>query len=169
MKRAVRILASVLLLSSTLAGCAQWPEAPPISTSGTPPAATVPPPVGGTLGDKAASLALRQLGVPYVFGGDGPRGFDCSGLVYYVYGQLGVSVPRTAEAQFSHLSQVALASLQPGDLVFFNGDPTGYMHVGIYIGDGWFVHAPGTGKTVAGARLDNVYWRAHYIGAGRPQ
>lgn len=169
MKRAARILASVLLLPSALAACAEWPETPPISASGAPSAATLPVPAGGTLGDKAATLAKQQMGVPYVFGGSSPRGFDCSGLVYYIYGQLGVSVPRTAEIQFSHLPKVALESLQPGDLVFFNGDPSGYMHVGVYIGDGWFVHAPGMGKTVSGARLDNVYWRAHYIGAGRPQ
>lgn len=120
------------------------------------------------LGAKAAALAQLELGAPYVFGGYSPRGFDCSGLVYYVYGRLGVSLPRTAESQFSKLPPVALEALQPGDLVFFNGDPTGYMHVGIYIGNGWFVHAPGTGKTVSGAKLDNVYWKAHYIGAVRP-
>jgi cell wall-associated NlpC family hydrolase len=166
---AARILTSFLLSSTVLAGCAEWPEAPPLSASSAPSASTLPAPDSGTLGDKATTLAKQQLGVPYVFGGYNPRGFDCSGLVYYVYGQLGVSVPRTAEAQFSRMPQVALDSLQPGDLVFFNGDPTGYMHVGIYIGDGWFVHAPGMGKTVSGARLDNVYWKAHYLGAGRPR
>ena len=119
-------------------------------------------------GTEASKLAQQQLGAPYVFGGRSPQGFDCSGLVYYVYGRLGVSLPRTAESQFSRLPPVAVEALQPGDLVFFNGDPTGYMHVGIYIGGGWFVHAPGTGKTVSGARLDNVYWKAHYIGAARP-
>ncbi len=123
----------------------------------------------GGLGDKAAELARQQLGTPYVFGGHDPRGFDCSGLVYYVYGQLGVGLPRTAESQFSRLPQVSKEGLQPGDLVFFNGDPTGYMHVGVYIGSGWFVHAPGSGKAVSGAQLDNPYWKAHYIGAARPR
>lgn len=169
MTHAARILTCSFLISTVLAGCAEWPEAPPLSASSEPSPSTLPAPVAGTLGDKAATLAERQLGVPYVFGGHSPRGFDCSGLVYFVYGQLGVNLPRTAEAQFSRMPQVALDALRPGDLVFFNGDPTGYMHVGIYIGDGWFVHAPGMGKTVTGARLDNVYWKAHYLGAGRPQ
>lgn len=150
-----------LLLFSVLAGCAPWPEQPP--------ATALPAASGDARGDQIAALAKQQLGAPYLFGGHSPAGFDCSGLVYYIYGQLGVSLPRTAETQFSRLPQVALESLQPGDLVFFNGDPDGYMHVGIYIGDGWFVHAPGTGRTVTGARLDNVYWKAHYLGAARPR
>lgn len=150
-----------LFLFSVLAGCAPWPEQPP--------ATGLPAVPGDARGDKVAALAKQQLGAPYLFGGHSPAGFDCSGLAYYVYGELGVGLPRTAEAQFSRLPQVALDSLQPGDLVFFNGDPSGYMHVGIYIGDGWFVHAPGTGRTVTGARLDNVYWKAHYLGAARPR
>lgn len=129
----------------------------------------MPAAAGDNLGEKAAALVKQQVGTPYLFGGHSPKGFDCSGLVYYVYGRLDVSLPRTAESQFSHLPAVSLEALEPGDLVFFNGDPTGYMHVGIYIGGGWFVHAPGTGKTVSGARLDNVYWKAHFIGATRPE
>lgn len=163
MSPAARIIVCCVLLPTVLAGCAEWPEQPPPEA-----VTTAPAPAGSGLGEKVAALVKQQLGVPYVFGGHSPRGFDCSGLVYYVYGQLGVSLPRTAESQFSRMPQVQLEALQPGDLVFFNGDPTGYMHVGIYIGDGWFVHAPGMGKAVTGAKLDNVYWKAHYIGAARP-
>ena len=164
-----RLLACCVLLTSVLAACAEWPEAPPQVGA---PAAGTSAPGAATATDRglrASQLAKQQLGTPYVFGGRSPQGFDCSGLVYYVYGQLGVSLPRTAEAQFSRLPKVSREGLQPGDLVFFNGDPGGLMHVGVYIGDDWFVHAPGVGKMVTGARLDNVYWKSHYIGAGRPQ
>jgi cell wall-associated NlpC family hydrolase len=159
-----RLLIRCIPLTMALAGCAEWPETLPVGSA---PASAGP--AVTDLGQRAAQLAKQQLGAPYVFGGHGPQGFDCSGLVYYVYGQLGVSVPRTAEAQFSRLPKVTREGLQPGDLVFFNGDPGGLMHVGVYIGDDWFVHAPGAGKAVTGARLDNVYWKSHYIGAGRPQ
>lgn len=125
-----------------------------------------PPPtqVETDRGKRAAQLAQQQEGVPYQYGGHTPTGFDCSGLVYYVYGKLGVSVPRTAAAQFDHTARVARDDLKPGDLVFF----LDANHVGIYVGDGWFVHAPETGKPVAGAWLNTGYWHDHYYGAGRP-
>jgi len=109
-------------------------------------------------------LAKDQVGVPYVYGGHTPQGFDCSGLVYYVYGQLGVSVPRTAGAQYDHTRRIAEKDLKAGDLVFF----LNANHVGIYVGDGWFIHAPETGKPVEGAWLNVGYWHDHYYGAGRP-
>lgn len=136
-------------------GCAQWPE-PSVAPSA----------VQQGRGKQAVQLAQQQEGVPYQYGGDTPRGFDCSGLVYFVYHKLGVSLPRTAAAQYDHTLRVARADLKPGDLVFFYGG--NLMHVGIYVGDGWFVHAPETGKPVAGAWLNAGYWNSNYYGAGRP-
>jgi cell wall-associated NlpC family hydrolase len=117
-------------------------------------------------GKHAVELAQQQVGVPYLYGGHTPDGFDCSGLVYYVYGKVGVSVPRTARAQYAHTQRVAADDLKPGDLVFFFGGDI--MHVGIYAGDGWFIHAPETGKPVSGAWLNVGYWHDHFYGAGRP-
>lgn len=143
----------------TLTGCAQWPE---------PGEASQPTPVQSKLGQKVAELAEQQMGVPYLYGGDTPDGFDCSGLVQYVYGQAGVKLPRTAEAQYNDTPRVARDALEPGDIVFFRSDSGSLMHVGIYVGSHWFVHAPEGGKPVSGARLDGAYWYGHYLGAGRP-
>jgi cell wall-associated NlpC family hydrolase len=104
----------------------------------------VPVPPSSTLGGQAVAIAEQYLGVPYVWGGASPSGFDCSGLVMYVYAQLGVSLPHNAAAQMSALPAVPLSDLQPGDLVFFNGA----SHVGIYVGNGTMIHAPHTGTVV---------------------
>ena len=146
-----------VLFCSLLAGCEPWPE---------PPAATSADTASNLLGAKVVNLVRAQVGAPYLYGGHSPKGFDCSGLVYYVYGQAGVSLPRTAESQFDRLPRVAREDLQPGDLVFFQMG--GLMHVGIYVGDETFVHAPETGKPVSGARLDSDYWSERYLGAARP-
>lgn len=123
-------------------------------------------PVETDMGRRVATVAQQQVGVPYQYGGRTPMGFDCSGLVYYAYGKQGVTLPRTAQAQYEHTRRVPRQKLQAGDLVFFYGGSA--MHVGIYEGDGWFVHAPETGKSVAGAWLNTGYWNEHYYGAGRP-
>jgi cell wall-associated NlpC family hydrolase len=104
----------------------------------------LPVPPSSTLGGQAVAIAEQYLGVPYVWGGASPSGFDCSGLVMYVYGQLGVSLPHNAAAQMSSLPAVPLSALEPGDLVFFNGA----SHVGIYVGNGTMIHAPHTGTVV---------------------
>ena len=107
---------------------------------------------GSTSGDAVVSEAERFLGVPYVWGGDTPSGFDCSGLVQYVYGHIGVQLPRTTYTQVKVGSPVAgLTQAQPGDLVFFagsDGTPTSPGHVGIYIGNGKMIDAPYTGTVV---------------------
>ena len=95
-------------------------------------------------GAQVASLALAEHGKPYVWAAAGPNAFDCSGLVMYVFAQIGISLPHSSYAQVGMGSPVDLADLQPGDLVFFNGD----SHVGIYIGGGNMVHAPHTGDVV---------------------
>jgi peptidoglycan DL-endopeptidase CwlO len=123
-----------------------------------------PPPVNVPTGNpgaghpEAASIALHYLGVPYVWGGASPSGFDCSGLVMYVYAQLGISLPHYTVAQWNATDPIS--SPAPGDLVFFNG----LGHVGIYIGGGRFVDAPHTGSVV---RIDSISSFGGYDGARR--
>jgi cell wall-associated NlpC family hydrolase len=110
---------------------------------------------------EAATIALRYLGVPYLWGGESPKGFDCSGLVAYVYAQLGITLPHYAAAQYQLGVAVPRDQLQPGDLVFFDA----LDHVGIYIGGGQFVHAPHTGDVVKITSL--AAYGPGYVGARR--
>ena len=119
------------------------------------------------LGARLAALANSQLGAPYRFGGDSPQGFDCSGLVRYVFERNGIAVPRTAQAQQRAAQPVAADSLRPGDLVFFRVAGGAVNHVGIFVGDGAFVHAPRTGKPVRQELLGDSYYQRRYAGAGR--
>jgi peptidoglycan DL-endopeptidase CwlO len=125
---------------------------------------TYTPPPAGTLGQQAAALAQQYLGVPYVWGGASPSGFDCSGLVVYVYGQLGVSLPHYTGALWTSGSRVSSSQLAPGDLVFFYPD---LGHVGIYIGGGLFIHAPHTGDVVKISSLSDPWYASVYMGAVR--
>lgn len=112
--------------------------------------------------------AQAQIGKPYAWGGEDPdSGFDCSGLSQFVYAEEGIQIPRTALDQFHTLKPVK--SLQEGDLVFFRTHDHSRLisHVGIYIGDGYFVHSPRTGETIRVSRLDDPYWHQHYAGARR--
>lgn len=141
----------------------------------------------GSSGDRAATdpsslgaghsevvdIALGFIGVPYVWGGSSPSGFDCSGLTQYCYRQVGVSLARTSQAQYDsgqHIARDRLDLLRPGDLVFFgtDGDADRVHHVGMYVGDGNYVHAPYTGAYV---RVDSltarISSRADYVGASR--
>ncbi|MDQ3890988.1 MAG: peptidoglycan-binding protein [Actinomycetota bacterium] len=113
---------------------------------------------------RAAAIAQRYLGVPYRWGGSSPRtGFDCSGLVMYVYAQVGVRLPHNAAAQYGYGRAVRRSRLAPGDLVFFNG----LGHTGIYIGGGRFVHAPHSGDVVKISRLDESWYSRAWVGARR--
>ena len=103
-----------------------------------------PPPPAPTLAERAVKLARTQLGVPYSYGGASPSGFDCSGLVMWVYGRLGVPLPHNAAALYDVGRPVSDAQLRPGDLVFFSG----LGHVGLYVGDGRMIHAPQSGERV---------------------
>lgn len=132
---------------------------------------------GGDLGaphPEAVSVALKYLGVPYVWGGSTPAGFDCSGLTQYVYRQIGISIPRTSREQYrigAFIEAARLDLLEPGDLVFFgyNGDPNRVHHVGMHVGDGNFIHAPGTGDRVSVTSLrGRISSRGDYVGAVRP-
>ena len=104
---------------------------------------------------------MQYLGTPYVWGGSGPGGFDCSGFVAYVYAQVGVSLPHNAAAQYGYGTPVSSLRAQPGDLVFFDG----LGHVGIYIGGGQFIHAPHTGDVVKISSLSDGH--GGYVGARR--
>jgi cell wall-associated NlpC family hydrolase len=108
-----------------------------------------------------------MIGAPYRYGGTSPRGFDCSGLVYYAYRKVGMHTPRTTTEQYRQTKRVQVSHLQPGDLVFFRISQDKVSHVGIYAGDGRFIHAPSSGKSVAYASLHDPYWRVRLTGAGR--
>jgi cell wall-associated NlpC family hydrolase len=124
-----------------------------------PPTTYAPPPgkYGGVVG-----IAMQYLGIPYVYGGASPSGFDCSGFVMYVFGQVGVSLPHNAAAQYGYGMPVSRDQLQPGDLVFFNG----LGHVGIYIGGGQFIHSPHTGDVVKISSISGWY-SSTWVGARR--
>ena len=102
-----------------------------------------------SLGQRAVRIAATEIGVRYRYGGSSPSGFDCSGLVAYVFGRLGIRLPHNAAAQYSYGRAVDRSHLEPGDLIFFNG----LGHVGLYIGHGRIIHAPQTGERVEIQRL----------------
>lgn len=115
--------------------------------------------------------AVLALGDDYRYGGESPRtGFDCSGLVAHVFEQAwGIRLPHSVLAQSRIGSRVNLAQLQPGDLVFYDTEHRPFSHVGIYIGDGRFVHAPRTGARVRIEELRSRYWATRFDGARRIQ
>ena len=128
------------------------------------PADAVPADPAGDLLVRLWDVIQGVLGLPYAWGGSAPAtGFDCSGLVQWVFAQLGVSLPRTSFAQYAASQPVA--EPQPGDLVFFQTYAPGASHVGIYLGDGVFVTSADQGVVLA--RLSDPYWKARYLGARR--
>jgi murein DD-endopeptidase len=143
------LLASLALLISACS------SAPPVSTS------------SRDRGALVAREAAQLIGTPYRYGGNDLQGFDCSGLVFYTHDKRGIEVPRTADEQSRAATPVSTDALAPGDLIFFRIRSRKVDHVGIYTGDGRFVHAPSTGQVVSMAYLDDPYYRRHMIGAGR--
>ena len=122
-------------------------------------------PIPGGRYSGVVGIAMRYLGVPYVYGGASPSGFDCSGLVMYVFAQVGISLPHYTVAQWNYSDAVSVPrdQLQPGDLVFF----AGLGHVGIYVGGGNFIHAPHTGDVVRIDSLSGGWYSSEYDGAKR--
>ena len=149
-----RRLAALAILA-LMAACAPFQRETPRSAAANP-------------GSAALLAAESRIGTPYRYGGSGPDAFDCSGLVAYAYQQAGVPLPRTAAQQYALARPVPRAELRPGDLVFFRWSGREVSHVGIYAGDGQFVHAPQTGGEVRTANLDDEWYRERYAGAGRP-
>jgi cell wall-associated NlpC family hydrolase len=117
---------------------------------------------------EAIIMAMAQLGVAYQRGGSSlSSGFDCSGLTSYVYKKADITLPRTARDQYAFTERVAKANLKPGDLLFFKIRSRKIDHVAIYVGENTFIHAPKPGERVTYAKLNDAYWRKHYVGAGR--
>lgn len=169
--RARRWQLVVLPLLLAASACS-W--APPASEQPARSPVSAEPPVQARAGPAAArqnpviTIARSMLGKPYRYGGHSPRdGFDCSGLVYFAHRHNGISVPRTAQAQFDFSTPVRRDQLRPGDLMFFRTSGRQVSHVGFYLGPGRFLHAPGTGKQVSIADYRSTYWRSRYAGAGR--
>jgi len=149
--------AVALAACAQLGGCGALPSQTAVAAQadGLDPAAVV------------VKTARQQVGVPYRYGGESPRGFDCSGLVHYAYARAGIEVPRTTRELLRHARRVPLSKLRPGDVLFFRVAPPKISHVGLYIGDGRFVHAPSSGKEVSYASLNDYYWSRHVVSAGR--
>jgi cell wall-associated NlpC family hydrolase len=145
----------LLLMLAACAGRVPPPQPP------TPPSAASVPALA------ALGIARAQVGTPYRYGGADPAtGFDCSGLVAYSYGAAGVSLPRSVRGLRAAVAPLARTALTPGDLVFFRIG-RGQEHVGIYAGEGVFVHAPSAGGAVRRERLEDPYWAMRYLAAGR--
>lgn len=138
------------------------------STGVTPSAAALKGNTGvTTTGQAIVNTAKKYIGVPYVWGGSSPSGFDCSGLVQYAFKAHGISLPRTSKQQWTAGTLISKSQLKPGDLVFFaNTYTTGVSHVGIYVGDNQFIHASSS-KGVIISSLSNSYWAEHYHGCRR--
>ena len=154
MRLQVNVLAAVCIVFVLAAGCATAPMKP----------------VAGytqARGDKAAKTAIAMIGRPYKPKGDSPEGFDCSGLVQYSYLSAGVDVPHGTSGLRSVTSKVTTTAMHLGDLLFFDENGGRYSHVGMYIGSGYFVHAPSSGKKVRRDSLQDPYWKKSFLEARR--
>jgi len=152
----VKALLTIGVVLFAFSGCASAPVA---STGSTRPATD--------RGDAAAALAAKMVGKPYKYGGSSPSGFDCSGLVTYSFRQAGVALPHNTAQQRTTSRLIKVAELRRGDLLFFDQEGKKHGHVGIYLGEGRFVHAPSSGKSVRADALSNPYWKKHLTEARR--
>ncbi|MEO7274934.1 MAG: C40 family peptidase [Vicinamibacterales bacterium] len=162
----------VLLACAMGTACASSGAVPrPFPTPG--PAATASSPAGNTdnrptlAGEALVATALELQGVPYRNGGSDTDGFDCSGLVWYVFARQGLAVPRTVAAQFQLGTPVQPDALRPGDLVFFETAGSPASHVGVVVGADLFVHAPRSRGIVRTEHLSSQYWSSRFVGARR--
>lgn len=147
-------LASILLL----AGCASTPGPSNPLAAGQ---------ASEKQASRAADAALAMVGKPYRYGGSTPKGFDCSGLVNYSFAQVGLKVSRDTRTLREQGVLVRTSALRRGDLVFFDQEGKKYSHVGIYLGDGVFVHAPSSGGKIRTDKLEADYWSRHFVEARR--
>jgi cell wall-associated NlpC family hydrolase len=141
-----------------LAGCAPGPG-PGSGEKG----AGIPEALGRS---HVVEVAQTALGAPYRYGGDGDPGFDCSGLIRFAYGEVGLSVPRTVARLRDRARSVPLDRARPGDLLFFRLSGK-VAHVALYLGDRRFIHAPSRGERVTYGSLEDPFWRRHLVEAGK--
>jgi len=168
MRIALRLTAAAAFFVALLvSGCTTVPAPPaaaqPLPESRPPPPASSPRAQGTAI----ARAATLMVGAPYHFGGADAAGFDCSGLALYVHETVGLAIPRTALEQQRAARPVSLTALSPGDLVFFRIRSRHVDHVGIYAGDGRFIHAPRAGLAVSYADLSRGFYAQHLVSAGR--
>jgi cell wall-associated NlpC family hydrolase len=170
-----RLIAACALAGLFLAACAGHPvlapdEAPQRQASSAGRETSMPGSAtqGKSAGERAAIVAVRQVGVPYRYGGSSETGFDCSGLVQYAYANAGRKLPRTTSDLWRQTRPVSGNQLEVGDLLFFDIEGK-VAHVGIYVGSGRFVHAPSSGREVTVADLDSAFYRDAFIRGGRPR
>lgn len=167
----IQIVALLALSFGLVVGCtSQVPKSDVRSQRASTPEPSPKPPAIRPLGvaERAAVVAVKQVGVPYRYGGSNRSGFDCSGLVHYAYSQAGLTTPRTTGALWRQLAPVSNRDLRVGDVLFF--DIAGKVaHVGLYLGDGRFVHAPSSGKEVTIASLSSDYYQDAFVRGGRPR
>lgn len=159
------ILPVLAAMAAAMTGCAGAPTTPVDQAPGR---VTLEPRIADeAVGGAIADVAMGMVGTRYLYGGTDPlQGFDCSGLVYYSYGQAGYQVPRTSRELFRAARKISVGEADPGDLMFFQ-DQSKLSHVGIYLGDGRFVHAPANGQNVTVGSLDSHYYREHLVAVGR--
>lgn len=170
-KRVTKFLAPRWLLGlacvAVLSGCSVITERDAASLQDPSFVAADGPPASRDAGE-ALRIALAQRGTRYRAGGNAPsEGFDCSGLVYFSFNSVGIKLPRSSQDMFQHARQIDRSELRPGDLVFFRQRSSRISHVGIYAGNGQFVHAPSRGKDVEITSLNEKYWARRFAGAGR--
>ena len=149
--------ALLLGVTAMLAGCSSSPEIPQQTTVR----------ASEETASRAIAHAKEMLGKPYKYAGDTPDGFDCSGLVKYSYGRAGISMPRDTQSQRRMSVLVSMRSLRAGDLLFFDQEGKKTSHVGMYIGNGRFIHAPSSGGKVRTDSINAEFWKKHLVEARR--
>jgi murein DD-endopeptidase len=153
----LKVLLVIMAAGVPLFGCAHAPTKP----------AKPVPGYSQFAGDKAADTALTMIGKPYRYRGETPSGFDCSGLVRYSYLAAGMDLPHGTKSLLTVTRSVGLQNARKGDLLFFLQEGKKYSHVGIYVGNDQFIHAPSTGGFVRRDSISDRYWKKHYIDTRR--